>query len=332
MELTNTHPALRRAWHPVARCEDVGAAPVHVELLGEHWALVRLGGELRAFVDRCPHRRAPLTAGRVLDDGTLQCAYHGWRFGADGGCTLVPALGVGSPVPPRAVLGAAAGVREHAGIVWLAPEEPVTPAPTVADWGEPGLLVGLLPTVEASVSAGLMIDNFCDVAHFPFLHAGTFGTDEATELDEVAVVRDGWGFTVRHEHAFANREDSAVASGARPLVQTRRLTYRYCAPFTVTLRIDYVEAGGTNVIVFAVQPVDDSRCRLFTTLLRNDVDAAGMDAAAAFELEVLGEDLALQERLPKTMPLAVTAEVHTRADRMTLELRRVLADLAAHGE
>ena len=328
-ELTNTHPALRRAWHPVARVEELTDAPLAVELLGERWVLARLGDGIRAFVDECPHRRAPLSAGRVRDDGTLQCAYHGWRFGSDGGCTLVPALGPGAPLPPRAVLGRPAGLREHAGIVWLAPDEPLTPAPVVVDWDEPGLLLGVLPTVEATVSAGLMVDNFCDVAHFPFLHAGTFGTDEATELHDVTVVRDGWGFTVRYEHPFVNREDPAVARGERAAVQTRRLTYRYTAPFTVTLRIDYMEAGGTNVILFAVQPVDDRRCRLYTTLLRNDVDADGMAAAMAFEMEVLGEDLALQQRLPKAMPLAVTAEVHTRADRMTLELRRVLADLTA---
>ncbi len=328
-ELSNTHPALRRAWHPVARVEEIGDGPHAVELLGEHWVLVRLEGEIRGFVDQCPHRRAPLSAGTVLGDGTLQCAYHGWRFGGDGGCRLVPALGAGAPLPPRAALTAPGGVRVHAGIVWLAPADPITPAPEVADWDEPGLLLGVLPTAVASVSAGLMIDNFCDVAHFPFVHAGTFGTDEATQLEEVHVVRDGWRFLVDHEHAFANREDPAVARGERPLVQTRRLTYRFHPPFTVTLRIDYVEAGGTNVIVFAVQPERDDRCRIYTTLLRNDVDADGMAAAVAFEGEVLAEDLALQERLPNTMPLDVTAEVHTRADRMTIELRRVLAELVA---
>jgi phenylpropionate dioxygenase-like ring-hydroxylating dioxygenase large terminal subunit len=331
-ELSNTHPALRRAWHPVARVEEIGDGPHAVELLGEHWVLVRLDGEVRAFVDRCPHRRAPLSAGTVLGDGTLQCPYHGWRFGGDGGCRLIPALGADAALPPRAALSTPDGLRLHAGLVWLAPDDPITPAPEVADWDEPGLRLGALPTAIASVSAGLMIDNFCDVAHFPFLHAGTFGTDESTGLDEVHVVRDGWRFVVHHEHAFTNREDPAVARGERPLVQTRRLTYRYQPPFTVTLRIDYVEAGGTNVIVFAVQPERDDRCRLYTTLLRNDVDADGMAAAVAFEGEVLAEDLALQERLPNTMPLAATAEVHTRADRMTLELRRVLAELVAAAE
>lgn len=35
-------------------------------------------------------RLVPLSEGRVESDGTLQCAYHGWRFGDDGQCTRVP--------------------------------------------------------------------------------------------------------------------------------------------------------------------------------------------------------------------------------------------------
>lgn len=331
--LSNVNPALARAWHPVARTDEVGDEPLAVELLGQPWVLVRLDGALRAFADMCPHRRAPLSAGAVMPDGTLQCAYHGWRFGGDGRCRLIPALGAGAPLPPKAQLRAPAALREHAGLVWLAPGPPLTPAPEVLEWAQPDLLVGVLPSVHARVSAGLMVDNFLDVAHFPFLHAGTFGADESTELvDDVAVVRTGSGFTARHEHAFTNREDPGVAAGVRPLVQHRRLTYRYTAPFTITLRIDYLEAGGTNVILFAVQPERADRCRLYTTLLRNDVGPDGMEHAVAFEASVLAEDLALQERLPQIIPLAPTAEVHTRADRMTIELRRVLAELVATAE
>jgi phenylpropionate dioxygenase-like ring-hydroxylating dioxygenase large terminal subunit len=37
--LTNTDPALRRCWHPVARCSDVTDQPHGVLLLGEPWVL-----------------------------------------------------------------------------------------------------------------------------------------------------------------------------------------------------------------------------------------------------------------------------------------------------
>lgn len=84
-EFTNAHPALSGFWHPVARSSEVGPEPVAVRLAGLGWALARIGGNLAAFADACPHRRARLSAGQVTD-GTLQCMYHGWRFTADGRC------------------------------------------------------------------------------------------------------------------------------------------------------------------------------------------------------------------------------------------------------
>ena len=67
--IDNEHPALRRCWHPVARSADVGDdQPVAVDLLGERWCLVRLGGELAALRDPCPHRHSSLSAGTIEGD------------------------------------------------------------------------------------------------------------------------------------------------------------------------------------------------------------------------------------------------------------------------
>jgi vanillate O-demethylase monooxygenase subunit len=148
----------------------------------------------------------------------------------------------------------------------------------------------------------------------------------------LAVERDAWSFTVSYEHPFAHREDPGVAAGLRPLVQTRRLTYQLSVPFHLRLRIDFVDAGGSNIIGFFIQPETEETCRLFTTLWRDDLDGDGarMAEAVAFEVEVLREDLRIQERYHDlALPLDPTAEVHTRADRATLELRRVLGDLVA---
>jgi vanillate O-demethylase monooxygenase subunit len=244
----------------------------------------------------------------------------------------IPALGEGATIPPSARLTPAAGVREAFGMVFLAPEDPLTPLGDIPEASDPSFAVGELPTFVARGSAGLLADNFLDVAHFPFVHAGTFGAEESVEVPQYSVARDGWSFTMSYEHPFANREDPAVAAGTRPLVQTRRLAYRLDAPFQLRLRIDFVEAGGANVIGFFIQPETAETCRLFTTLWRDDLggDAERMEAAVAFEVDVLREDLAVQETYHElVLPLAVTDEVHTRADRTTLELRRVLSDMVA---
>jgi vanillate O-demethylase monooxygenase subunit len=329
--LINTDPTLRRCWHPVARSGEVTEQPHGIMLLGEPWVLYRSGGSVRAFADRCPHRHCPLTLGHC-EGGVLQCAYHGWRFDEAGRCIEIPALGDGSTLPPAALLTPAAAVTEAHGIVFLAPEPPIAPLGTIPEADDATFLEGMLPTLRARASAGLLADNFLDIAHFAFVHSGTFGTDEATEVAQFAVARDGWSFTVAYEHPFSHREDPGVAAGLRPLVQTRRLTYRLSAPFHLRLRIDFVDAGGSNVIGFFIQPETDETCQLFTTLWRDDLDGdeARMAEAVAFELDVLKEDLRIQEAYHVLeLPLSPTAEVHTRADRATLELRRVLGDLVA---
>ena len=58
----------------MARSADFGDdGPVTVDLLGERWCLVRLGGELAALRDPCPLRYSPLSAGTIVGD-TLRCA------------------------------------------------------------------------------------------------------------------------------------------------------------------------------------------------------------------------------------------------------------------
>ncbi|HEY8524320.1 MAG TPA: hypothetical protein VIL48_05110, partial [Acidimicrobiales bacterium] len=204
--------------------------------------------------------------------------------------------------------------------------DPAAPAPAPT----PTPMTGDLEPVRARVGAGLMIDNFLDMAHFPFIHAATIGTDEAARVNGFRVERRGLGMTVRGEHPFPNHEDPLVAAGERPLIQRRRVTYTYVAPFSVELRIDYRDAGGTNVIAFHVQPEDDETCRLYTRITRDDLggDEQRLAEAVAFEHKVLAEDLALQERYrDRRLPLDLPTEVHVKADLMTVELRRILSDL-----
>jgi vanillate O-demethylase monooxygenase subunit len=328
--LGNSDPALRRAWHVVARGSEVGTDPVQVKLLGEYWALVRLpsaggGLQLAAFLDRCPHRLAPLTAGRVVGS-TLQCGYHGWCFDADGGCTEIPSLLDADRTPSRARATVPAGLAERDGLVFLAPEPALSELLDVSIADDASFRHGMLEPTRARVGAGLMIDNFLDHAHFPFVHAATIGTGEATVVHDLEVERHGFGMTVRSSHQFPNHEDRGVQQQVRPLLQTRVLRYEFRAPFAVSLHMDYVEAGGTNVLDFFVQPEDEEHCRIYTVLHRNDLDDDHQLAEAiAFEQKVLDEDLLLQERYTdRRLPIDPTIEVHVRVDRPAVEMRRIL--------
>jgi nitrite reductase/ring-hydroxylating ferredoxin subunit len=59
-----------------------------VELDGRRILLLRVGDEVHAFENACPHEGNPLVEGEVLGD-VLECAYHGWRFDLATGACLV---------------------------------------------------------------------------------------------------------------------------------------------------------------------------------------------------------------------------------------------------
>jgi vanillate O-demethylase monooxygenase subunit len=259
----------------------------------------------------------------------LQCAYHGWRFDETGRCIEIPALGPEATIPPKAVLNSPARVAESHGMVFVALEEPLMPIPLIEAANDPSFMKGDLPVFTARASAGLLADNFLDMAHFPFVHVGTFGEGEAKEVPHYKVQRDGFTFEASYEHQFANREDPGVDAGIRPLVQTRRLTYRYHAPFHLELKIEFLDAGGTNVIGFFLTPEDDDHVRIYSSIWRNDLEGSleRMADAIDFEVRVVNEDLRIQSHYEDlALPLESTAELHTRADKITLELRRVLHD------
>jgi vanillate O-demethylase monooxygenase subunit len=161
------------------------------------------------------------------------------------------------------------------------------------------------------------------------VHADTIGLDDG-DAPVLTIERHEGHVRSTATHPFPNREDPGVASGERPLVQHRSLTYEVNVAFSAALTIDYVEAGGTNIVGFFVQPEDAEHCRIYTMLWRNDLDGdtARMDRCVAFEQRILDEDLRMQATYEHlALPLDPTAEVHTKADRLTLEMRRMLRAL-----
>jgi len=335
--LANDEPLLAKAWHPVARSQEVGERPIRATLLGEHWVLLRLEGRLVAFKDACPHRGCPLSIGEA-NGKTIQCAYHGWSFDASGRCVGIPALGPGAALPPMAVLHEPAALAEELGLVWLAPERPLNHLPEVPEAYDASFMRGDLLPRRARCSAGMMMDNFLDFAHFPFVHKNTFGADESALIEDYHVdpsESKAHGFRLTYSHTFSNREDPAVVTGERPLIQRRTMTYEYSPPFSARLRLDFLDAGGTDTVVLFVQPETSDTCRLYSSIYRNDLGGSEerLADAVAFETAILEEDLRIQEAIDDLrLPLVLNHEAHTRADRITIELRRSLSSFLTEAQ
>jgi phenylpropionate dioxygenase-like ring-hydroxylating dioxygenase large terminal subunit len=228
------------------------------------------------------------------------------------------------------------GVAERHGVIWVAPAEPRDELLDVPETGDPRFTAAWLAPARSGAPAGPLADNFLDVAHFPFVHAATFGAADETEVPAYDVTAEPGGFSSVQEQWFDNPEDPGVARGDRPLRQRRRATYRYRAPFQLLLRLEELDSGAVKTILFLLQPEDADSTRIHTCLLLSGIgDAATVPkdvvaAAVAFEEAVLAEDLVQQATMASTgLPLLLRDELHVRADRLGVALRRALADFAA---
>ena len=134
-------------------------------------------GNVVAFDNRCRHKRMPLSEGRIMPDGTLECAYHGLCYNSSGGCVAVPAHPNGN-IPSQLQLSAYP-IREQDGLVWIWPGDPekaeeVTPHPTPELSSSTWESIHSEP-MEVRANYLLLIENLMDITHFYPLHDGNIG-------------------------------------------------------------------------------------------------------------------------------------------------------------
>jgi len=126
---------LRDLWYMAALAAPFRAGAMRrVMLLGEPIAIGRdRAGQLFALRDICPHRGVPLSAGKIKDDGSVECPYHGWRFRKDGVCSAIPSLVQGQELDPAKIKVRSYPIVEQDGLLWVY----VAAKPGAAPRGQP---------------------------------------------------------------------------------------------------------------------------------------------------------------------------------------------------
>ncbi len=189
---------LARFWYVACQSPELGDKPLARSVLGVPLVLFRgPGGAAAALLDRCPHRNVPLSLGKVVGQGALECAYHGWQFEGDGRCTRIPGL-LAKDARERRVPSAA--VRERDGLVWVYPELDREPECSPFELPSAGAdYARVVREVQADGSLHATIENALDVPHTAFLHRGLFRGGKQSEIsatvrrsaDRVEVQYDG---------------------------------------------------------------------------------------------------------------------------------------------
>ncbi|KAK6938406.1 Vanillate O-demethylase oxygenase-like, C-terminal catalytic domain [Dillenia turbinata] len=163
------HPRMKNFWYPVAFSTDLkDDTMIPIDCFEEPWVIFRgKDGKPGCVQNTCAHRACPLHLGSV-NEGRIQCPYHGWEYSTDGKCEKMPStrlLNVKIKSLP---------CFEQEGMIWVWPgSDP--PTATLPSLQPPaGFIVHAEIVMELPVEHGLLLDNLLDLAHAPFTHTSTF--------------------------------------------------------------------------------------------------------------------------------------------------------------
>ncbi|MEQ1513085.1 MAG: aromatic ring-hydroxylating dioxygenase subunit alpha [Lysobacteraceae bacterium] len=255
-------PALREHWYAVCRSSDLGARrPLGLQLFDHPLVAFRdAQGRAAVLEDRCAHRHAPLSAGRVCA-GKLRCPYHGWQYDGMGRVTQVPALGE-HVQPSDELRGVCYRTQEQDGLLWVWPGAGVPAAvPRIATVGEPGWTRFIMKTrFRAGVEACL--ENFLDCPHATFVHRGWFRSPTGKPVRATVSMLDDGAVA---EYFEEPRKRSVIWAMFAPPASTMRHTDRFIAPATSC--VDYVFSDGRAYnITSTCCPLVDGAVEVFTVM------------------------------------------------------------------
>jgi len=235
------------------------------EILGEPVLIGRTrSGEVYGLRDVCPHRAAPLSAGRLVAGAggseLVECPYHGWRFRTDGACAAIPSLVDDQAVDVTRIRVRRYPVVESQGLVfvWMTSDprgesEPDQPPPVF-----PGVVGGAPKLVDKMVFDAHIdhaVVGLMDPAHGPYVHQNWWWRSAASQHDKAKTfeAREAGFAMVRHppsKNSYAYR----VLGGAPATEIVFRLP---------GLRYEHIQVGPRQVLsLTCLTPVTETSTRI----------------------------------------------------------------------
>jgi len=132
-----------------------------------------------ALADRCCHRHAPLSRGRLRGDA-LECPYHGFTYDPSGACIAVPGQ---ANIPPGARVRSYPVVERHHWLwIWMGDPALADPA-SIEDfhWIDDPAWRSAGERLELQANYVLLVENLLDLSHLSYVHPTTLGTDKVAQ-------------------------------------------------------------------------------------------------------------------------------------------------------
>lgn len=240
---TSTESYLLNCWYAFAWAHEVTDSLFTRSVLDRKIVAFRQeDGAPAAFLDRCPHRFAPLSMGNRVGD-TIRCQYHGLGFDVSGKCVFSPY----TPDIPSNGNVQTFPLTEKFGMIWIWLGDRDSADPTlVPDFSfhnteEPGSGWPLFGYTLMPTNYQVEADNLLDLSHIETLHASSFGGRGYIPMGEFQI--EDLGEEVHAKWWVPNAPMIDPVTGQRaPVDIDHFIDMRWNAPSNLALHTGFVAA------------------------------------------------------------------------------------------
>jgi phenylpropionate dioxygenase-like ring-hydroxylating dioxygenase large terminal subunit len=233
---------------------------------------------------------------------------------SDNNIITVTVAGTDTPLP----------IRQRYGCLWTTLGTPATDVLPIPEADETDRRVIMCGAIAVKSSGLRIVENFLDMAHFPFVHTDILGAEPHTEVMQYTTeirrdVDEVWATNCQ----FFQPQAALSATGG---IMTQYM-YRVANPFaTILYKTCPNAANRWDVICLFVQPLDPDRCRAHPVMFLIDDTSALTDLIHFQQLIFLQDRIILENQRPRLLPLEPRAEIPTRADATSIAYRRWLKE------
>ena len=213
-------------------------------------------------------------------------------------------------------------VTEAFGHVWACPGTPAHPLFPVPEALETGRRLVDVGVVRVKCSPLRAVENFLDIAHFPFVHTDVLGAEPHTEVNRYDVsIREDSDEVWAPKVTFYQPQAAKSAEGG---IVTQYM-YRVPAPTAAVLyKTCPVRPDAWDVIGIFVQPLSEELCDVWPWMALYDDTTPQADLIAFQQMIFLQDRSILENQIPRLLPLDPGMEIPTQADLTSIAYRRWL--------
>jgi len=309
---------LLKDWYVICRIDEIKEDKILLKIIFNQEIIIwKKNKKIMAWENLCIHRGSRLSLGKI-QNGILKCAYHGWEYNDEAQCSKIPSQ-PDLKIPKKACVKNYK-VIEKIGLVWINLSKNPNKFIDIKEFKDNTFKHVASGPYIMNAAAPRIIENFLDVAHFPFVHENHLGVKNKAVINDYDVKTSVKGIDATNVKVFQPNPDGTNVPG--------EVVYDYHvhSPFFSSFGKN-INKKDRFILVFYVTPISESKSLIYSVTLMN-FGKLNKKIIREYQDFITSQDIPIVEsQRPELLPTDLQAELSIRSDKISIAYRRYLKKL-----